>query len=126
MTVTTVDAVRPVTGGIDTHPDLNVAPCLVTGGVGDGRNAELMWAPDVPRRQGPGGGEPLDPPMTSTPPQRRRLGTCWRPERSGCDEDTEAGRCMTLSATSSTGMRRIRRILLARARQASGTTSGWK
>jgi len=33
MTVTTVDAIRPVTGGIDTHPDLNVAPCLVTGGV---------------------------------------------------------------------------------------------
>src|SRR5215831_2910627 len=33
MTVTTVDAIRPVTGGIDTHPDLHAAPCLVTGGV---------------------------------------------------------------------------------------------
>jgi transposase len=33
MTVTIVDAARPVPGGADTHPDLNVAPCLVTGGV---------------------------------------------------------------------------------------------
>jgi transposase len=33
MTVTIVDAVRPVTGGVDAHLDLNVAPRLVTGGV---------------------------------------------------------------------------------------------
>jgi transposase len=31
--MTIVDAARPVTGGIDTHLDLNAAPCLVTGGV---------------------------------------------------------------------------------------------
>jgi transposase len=33
MTVTIVDAVRPVTGGVDARLDLNVAPRLVTGGV---------------------------------------------------------------------------------------------
>ena len=33
MTVTIVDAARPVTGSVDTHPDLHAAPCLVTGGV---------------------------------------------------------------------------------------------
>jgi transposase len=33
MTVTIVDAARPVTGGGETHPDLHAAPCLVTGGV---------------------------------------------------------------------------------------------
>ena len=33
MTVTIVDAARPVTGGVDTDLDLSVAPCLVTGGV---------------------------------------------------------------------------------------------
>ena len=33
MTVTIVDAVRPVTGGIDTRLDLSVASRLVTGGV---------------------------------------------------------------------------------------------
>ncbi len=33
MTVTIVDAVRPVTGGGNTHPDLHAAPRLVTGGV---------------------------------------------------------------------------------------------
>src|SRR5499425_1312741 len=33
MTVTIVDAARPVTGSGDTHPDLHAAPCLVTGGV---------------------------------------------------------------------------------------------
>jgi transposase len=33
MTVTIVDAVRPVTGSGDVHPDLHAAPCLVTGGV---------------------------------------------------------------------------------------------
>jgi hypothetical protein len=33
MTVTIVDAARPVTGGGDTPRDLSVAPCLVTGGV---------------------------------------------------------------------------------------------
>src|SRR5712691_3071915 len=34
MTVTIVDAVRPVTGSGNTHPDLHAAPCLVTGGAG--------------------------------------------------------------------------------------------
>src|SRR6478672_6183648 len=33
MTVTIVDAARPVTGSGNTHPDLHAAPCLVTGGV---------------------------------------------------------------------------------------------
>src|SRR5215813_4947672 len=33
MTVTIVDAARPVTGSRNTHPDLHAAPCLVTGGV---------------------------------------------------------------------------------------------
>src|SRR5215467_316754 len=33
MTVTIVDAARPVTGGADTHRDLNLAPGPVTGGV---------------------------------------------------------------------------------------------
>ena len=33
MTVTIVDAARPVTGSADTHPDFHAAPCLVTGGV---------------------------------------------------------------------------------------------
>jgi hypothetical protein len=33
MTVTIVDVARPVMGGVDTHLDLNVAPCRVTGGV---------------------------------------------------------------------------------------------
>src|SRR6266702_4972757 len=33
MTVTIVDAARPVTGSGDMHPDLHAAPCLVTGGV---------------------------------------------------------------------------------------------
>jgi hypothetical protein len=33
MTVTIVDAARPMTGGVNTHLDLNVAPRLVTGGV---------------------------------------------------------------------------------------------
>ena len=33
MTVTIVDAVRPVTGSGEMHPDLKVAPRLVTGGV---------------------------------------------------------------------------------------------
>jgi transposase len=33
MTVTIVDAARPVTGGVDTHLDPDVAPRLVTGGV---------------------------------------------------------------------------------------------
>jgi len=31
--MTIVDAVRPVTGGVDARLDLNVAPCPVTGGV---------------------------------------------------------------------------------------------
>jgi hypothetical protein len=33
MTVTIVDAARPVTGGVETDLNLSVAPCLVTGGV---------------------------------------------------------------------------------------------
>ena len=33
MTVTIVDAARPVTGSGNTHPDLHAVPCLVTGGV---------------------------------------------------------------------------------------------
>src|SRR5262249_31682136 len=33
MTVTIVDAARPVTGGADAHLEVNVAPGLVTGGV---------------------------------------------------------------------------------------------
>jgi len=33
MTVTIVDAARPVTGSGEMHPDLIVAPCPVTGGV---------------------------------------------------------------------------------------------
>jgi transposase len=33
MTVTIVDAARPVTGSADTHPGFHAAPCLVTGGV---------------------------------------------------------------------------------------------
>jgi transposase len=33
VTVTIVDAARPVTGGVNTHLGLNVAPCPVTGGV---------------------------------------------------------------------------------------------
>src|SRR6266567_3092176 len=33
MTVTIVDAGRPVTGSGNTHPDVRAAPCLVTGGV---------------------------------------------------------------------------------------------
>ncbi len=33
MTVTIVDAARPVTGGANTHLDLDLAPRLVTGGV---------------------------------------------------------------------------------------------
>src|SRR5215471_10669051 len=33
MTVTIVDAARPVTGGVKTHLDASVAPCPVTGGV---------------------------------------------------------------------------------------------
>jgi hypothetical protein len=33
MTVTIVDAARPVTGGANTHLDLNVTSRLVTGGV---------------------------------------------------------------------------------------------
>ena len=33
MTVTIVDAARPVTGSADTHPDFHAAPWLVTGGV---------------------------------------------------------------------------------------------
>lgn len=33
MTVTIVDVARPVTGSGDAHPDLRAAPCLVTGGV---------------------------------------------------------------------------------------------
>src|SRR6266699_1888510 len=34
MTVTIVDAARPVTGSGNTHPDLHAAPYLVTGGAG--------------------------------------------------------------------------------------------
>jgi hypothetical protein len=33
MTVTVVDAARPVTGGQSARLDFNAAPCLVTGGV---------------------------------------------------------------------------------------------
>src|SRR5258708_7057445 len=33
MTMTIVDAARPVAGSGNTHPDLHAAPCLVTGGV---------------------------------------------------------------------------------------------
>jgi transcriptional regulator with XRE-family HTH domain len=40
------------------------------------------------------------------------------------DAAKEAGRCMTSSATSSTGIRRTRRTWPARAKPASGTTSG--
>jgi hypothetical protein len=42
MTVTIVDAVRPVTGGMDTDLDPDAAPCLVTGGV-DTRSRPREW-----------------------------------------------------------------------------------
>src|SRR5262249_29485424 len=65
MTVTIVDAARPVTGGVDTHLDLNVAAALdgiggllAGGGVPPtaGRDPELLgWVSRV-RAGGPGGG----------------------------------------------------------------------